>query len=219
MHELIQRATRDNLTPDQHDRLALTAADALSAAWPDVERDTVLAQALRANTTALTRAAEDALYRPDAHTVLYQAGGSLGRSGQVIAAHSYFERLTNETRSRFGGDHPDALDARSNLAKWQGATGDLVGAAETWRQLLADQERVRGQDHPDTLTACSYLAFLRGEAGDAAGAAAAYEQILADQQRLLGPDHPSILTTRGKLAQWRGEAGTQPVPSPYSLTC
>ncbi|MEU9153614.1 hypothetical protein AB0D59_24410 [Streptomyces sp. NPDC048417] len=32
VHQLIQRATRDTLTPDQCDRLALTAADALSAA-------------------------------------------------------------------------------------------------------------------------------------------------------------------------------------------
>ncbi|MGQ4487422.1 hypothetical protein ACN6LM_004473 [Streptomyces sp. SAS_281] len=35
VHQLIQRATRDTLTSDQHDRLALTSA------WPAVERDTV----------------------------------------------------------------------------------------------------------------------------------------------------------------------------------
>ncbi|WP_406164534.1 hypothetical protein [Streptomyces sp. NBC_00996] len=64
VHQLIQRATRDTLTPEQCERLALIAADALSVAWPAIERDTALAQALRANTTTLTRTAEDALYRP-----------------------------------------------------------------------------------------------------------------------------------------------------------
>ncbi|MEU7432471.1 hypothetical protein AB0B07_16740 [Streptomyces sioyaensis] len=46
----------------QHDRVARIAAD--TAVWPEVERDTVLGQALRANATALTCTAEDALYRP-----------------------------------------------------------------------------------------------------------------------------------------------------------
>ncbi|MGZ2362017.1 hypothetical protein LRE75_36065 [Streptomyces sp. 372A] len=41
VHQLIQCATRDTLTSDQHDRLALTSADTLTAAWPTVERDTV----------------------------------------------------------------------------------------------------------------------------------------------------------------------------------
>ncbi|MGI5380756.1 hypothetical protein ACQEV2_42585 [Streptomyces sp. CA-251387] len=49
VHQLIQHAVRDTVTPDQHDQTARTAADALLDAWPD----TALAQSLRANTTAL----------------------------------------------------------------------------------------------------------------------------------------------------------------------
>ncbi|MFF2074658.1 NB-ARC domain-containing protein [Kitasatospora sp. NPDC058162] len=40
VHQLVQRAVRDTLANEQRDRLARTAADALLAAWPDVERDT-----------------------------------------------------------------------------------------------------------------------------------------------------------------------------------
>ncbi|MFF5013503.1 FxSxx-COOH system tetratricopeptide repeat protein [Streptomyces sp. NPDC001165] len=207
VHQLIQRAARDTLTPDQHDQLARTAADALTTAWPAIERDTELAQALRANATTLTRTAEDALHQPDAHTVLYQAGQSLGEAGQVTAATAHFHRLTETTGHHLGPDHPDTLAARHNLAQWRGEAGDAAGAAAAYEQLLADRRRVLGEDHPHTLTTRNELARWRGETGDAAGAAAAYEQLLADRLRVLGEDHPSTLTTRHNLTYWRGKAG------------
>ncbi|MEU6593913.1 tetratricopeptide repeat protein, partial [Streptomyces sp. NPDC046881] len=207
VHQLIQRATRETLTPDQHDHLAGTSADALLAAWPDIERDTELAQALRANATTLTRTAEDALHRPDAHGVLYRAGRSLGEAGQVTAAAAHFQLLTETTGHRLGPDHPDTLTARHELAYWRGEAGDAAGATAAFEQLLADQVRVLGEDHPHTLTTRSNLARWRGRAGSAAGAAAAYEHLLADRLRVLGKDHPHTLTTRHNLAYWRGEAG------------
>ncbi|MFD9179193.1 tetratricopeptide repeat protein [Streptomyces diastaticus] len=208
VHQLIQRATRDALTPDQHDRVALTAADALSAAWPDVERDTGLARTLRANVTALTHTAEDALYlRSAPHRVLFRAGRSLGQAGQVTDAIAHFDRLTEATRHRLGPDHTHALGARNMLARWRGEAGDAAGAVAAFEELLADQERSLGPDHIDTLMTRRALAGWRGEAGDAAGAAAAFEELLADPAWLLGPDSPDTLAVRDELARWRGEAG------------
>ncbi|MFD3622554.1 tetratricopeptide repeat protein [Streptomyces sp. NPDC058676] len=207
VHQLIQRATRDALTPREFDQLARTAADALAAVWPEIERDTSLAQALRANTDALTGHAEDALYRPDAHDVLYRNGNSLGASGQVTAARHHFHHLATTARHHLGSDHPDTLIARHKLAVWQGYAGDAAGAAAAFAELLDDQLRVHGPDHPDTLDARSDLAYWRGEAGDAAGAAAAFAELLDDRLRAQGPDHPSTLSTRHGLASWRGEAG------------
>ncbi|MFE6052862.1 tetratricopeptide repeat protein, partial [Kitasatospora sp. NPDC056446] len=207
VHQLIQRATRDTLTPDQHDRLARTAADALNAAWPAVERDTSLAQALRANTTALTRTAESVLYWPALHAVLFRIGESLEESGQATTARDYFECMASTARCRLGPDHPDTLATRGWLARCRGEAGDAVGAAAALEELLADRMRVLGPDHPDTLATRAWLAQFRGEAGDAAGAAAALEELLADRTRVLGPDHPRTLTTRAWLAEFRGEAG------------
>lgn len=166
VHQLIQRASRDPLTPGQHDQTARTAADCLIAAWPEVERDTDLAQILRANTTALTARAGDALYRPDAHAVLYRTGRSLGETGQVTAARDHFQNLTEAARRHLGEDHPDALTARGNLAFWRGEAGDAGGAAKAFADLLADRVRVLGEDHPDTLTTRSNLAFWRREAAE-----------------------------------------------------
>ncbi|MFD5512754.1 tetratricopeptide repeat protein [Streptomyces sp. NPDC127051] len=205
VHQLIQRAVCETLTCDQRDAFARTAADALTDVWPAVERDTNLAQALRANATTLTNHAEDALYRPGAHPVLYCVGRSLGESGQVAAARDHFRHLTDSARHLFGPDHPDTLAARCNLAWWRGRAGDTPGAVAAFAELLDDQLRVLGADHPDTLTTRHSLARWRGEAGDAAAAAIA--ELLKDQLRVLGPDHPATLETRHGLARWRAEAG------------
>ncbi|MFG2317676.1 tetratricopeptide repeat protein [Streptomyces tendae] len=207
VHQLIQRATRDTHTPHQHHQTSRTAADALLTAWPEIERDTNLAQALRTNADALARHAHDALYRPDAHPMLYRTGRSLGESGQVAAALHHFDHLTTTALGRLGPDHPDTLSARNHLASWRGQAGDAAGAAEAFADLLADRERVLGPDHPNTLTTRSNLATMRGRAGDAAGAAEAFADLLADRERVLGPDHPDTLTTRNNLASWRGRAG------------
>jgi hypothetical protein len=207
VHQLIQRAVRDTLTPEQHEHLARTAADTLLAAWPEIERDTVLARSMRANTTALTDNAGEALYLPDAHEVLYRTGHSLGDAGQVTAARDHFRHLTATTTRHLGPDHPRTLSARGNLAHWRGVAGDVAGAAAASAELLEDQVRALGPEHSNTLAARHNLAVWRGEAGDVAGAAAALAEVLADEVRMLGPDHPSTLITRNQLARWRGETG------------
>ncbi|MEU1824172.1 NB-ARC domain-containing protein [Streptomyces abikoensis] len=202
VHQLIQRATRDTLTPKQLDQHARTAADALVAAWPDIERDTTLAQALRANAAALTRHAEDALYRPGAHRMLYRLGQSLGDSGQVNAATTHFQHLADTTTRHLGPDHPATLAARDELARYRTRTDVAVCA-----NALPDMVRVLGEDHPQTLYTRSALAYLRGRAGDAAGAVAAYAELLPDLVRVLGEDDYDTLMARQHLASSRGEAG------------
>ncbi|UUU35792.1 tetratricopeptide repeat protein [Streptomyces sp. CA-210063] len=205
IHQLIQRATRDTLIPEQQHQFARTAADALMAIWHDNERDT--AQVLRANAEALIRHVEEGLYRPDAHDLLYRFGRSIGDSGQVAVAASYFEQLSRTAIRHLGPDHPDSLTARHSFARWRGEAGDPEGAEATLVHLLDDMLRVLGPDHPHTLTTRASLADWRGEAWDPVSAAAAFTELLDDMLRVLGPDHPHTLTTRSQLARWTGEAG------------
>ncbi|MEU3598921.1 tetratricopeptide repeat protein [Streptomyces sp. NPDC006798] len=207
VHQLVQRATRDTLTPDQRERAARTAADALMAAWPEVERDTDLVQALRANTAALTSIAEDTLYRPAPHPLLFHIGGSLGTGGQVSAARDHFDRLAAATARRLGADHPSTLDTRRYFARWQAIAGGPRDAVVAFRRVLADTERLLGPDHPDTLDARIHLAYWQGELGDATGAVIAFTALQADCRRLLGPDHLHTLHSRKILAQWQGMTG------------
>ncbi|MET7698651.1 tetratricopeptide repeat protein [Streptomyces sp. NPDC005485] len=210
VHQIVQRAVRDSLTGPQRDDAARAAADALATTWPYVERDTSLARLLRDNTAALASCAEDALYRPGAHAVLFRAGRSLGKSGQVAAARDYHRRLVTSTTKRLGPDHPNTLTARHGLARWTGQCGEAVRATAIFSALLDDMVRVLGSDHPDTLGARHHLAYSCGQAGDAPAAAAAFAGLLEDRTRVLGPDHPHTLDTRSNLARWRGEAGDAP---------
>jgi hypothetical protein len=214
VHQLIQRATRENLAtqpdlgPDLYAALADTAADALLSVWPPIERDQ-LGPILRANTTTLHQTTGAALWNPGTRgqVVLFRAATSLGETGQVSAAVAAWTDLHATAVQRLGADHRDTLIARGNLAEWRGEAGDAAGAAAALEELLADLLRVLGADHPHTLTARHNLAQWRGVAGDAAGAAAAFKELLADRLRVLGADHRDTLTTRGNLAEWRGRAG------------
>ncbi|MFC9916669.1 NB-ARC domain-containing protein, partial [Streptomyces sp. NPDC127197] len=212
VHSLIQRAVRERLSKPLYEELALTAADALTDSWPVIERDTALAQALRANTASLTRHAESFLWRtspppPNAHAVLFRAVTSLGEASQAGAAMTQSQELVRTANRRFGPAHLQTLAARDALAHWRGEAGDAAGAAAAYEKLVLDRERVQGPDHPDTLTARALLARWRGEAGDPVPAVAAYAELLATRERVLGPDHPDTLTARHELARWRGEAG------------
>ena len=208
VHALVQRATAEQMTAEHRTGAALAVADALAEIWPDIETDPDLGQVLRANTAVLAAAEPDPLWTPTgSHDVLFNAGNSLGKIGQVSAAAHYFHQLHTTAHTRLGPDHPSTLTTRHNLAHWRGEAGDPGGAVTASEQLLADRLRVLGPDHPSTLTTRHNLARWRGEAGDPGGAVATFEQLLADRLRVLGPDHPATLTTRHSLARWRGEAG------------
>ncbi|WP_159064213.1 FxSxx-COOH system tetratricopeptide repeat protein [Streptomyces canus] len=206
IHQLVQRALRDFLPAGQRDRLARTAADALIAAWPEDEPcDTPLAQALRANTEALALHARDALFATDAHPVLPRAGRSLGKAGQVGAAHLYFKHLVGSTQHHLGADHPDTFVVRNDFATWRYKAGDVTGAIAELEQLIADMERVLGANHPRTLIVRQNVAIMRRTAGDVVGTIADLERLIADMERVLGANHPRPLTARHILAVCRSE--------------
>lgn len=209
VHAMVQRATRDETSHDVLAVAAEAAADALMQAWPEVEVDTGLGQALRANTAALVGTTPVPLCTAatGCHPVLFRAGGSLGESGSVREANTYFRDLAGKCARGLGPDHVDTLSARASQASWLGKSGDFVGAVAAFTDLLADRTRVLGMDHPDTLTTRASLASYLGRSGDVAGAVAAFEELLADQLKVLCPDDPATLTTRARLASWRGRSG------------
>ena len=100
-----------------------------------------------------------------AHQVLFRAASSLGDTGQVTAARTAYTDLAATARDRLGSDHPDAIVARSNLARFRGEAGDAAGAAAAYEELLADQLRVLGTDHPPHARHPSDLARFRERAG------------------------------------------------------
>ncbi|MET9558267.1 tetratricopeptide repeat protein [Streptomyces sp. NPDC006645] len=210
VHQLIQRCVRDAVSPVRQEAAARAASDALSAVWPDIERDSSFAASLRANAMALADTAEAALLQPDVHPVLHRVGTSLGESGQLSAAVGYYEQLTATITRYLGPNHHSTLTSRHELAGWRGEAADASGAVDAYERLLPDRIRVLGSDHPDTLTTRHNLAWWRGRTGDAAGAVEAFEELLAHRLRVLGPDHPDTLNSWGNIGWWRGRTGDAP---------
>ncbi|MGW0522118.1 tetratricopeptide repeat protein [Crossiella sp. NPDC003009] len=127
VHALVQRATQEGIGTKRREDIARTAADALVEAWPEIERDGGLVGVLRGNALALQAGADAALWRPNAHIVLFRTGRSLGEAGQVGAALGYFDQILQTSQQQMGPDHPDTLAARGNLAYWRGEAGDTAG--------------------------------------------------------------------------------------------
>ena len=66
---------------------------------------------------------------------------------------------------QLGGDHPDTLTARNNLAYTYQAAGRLGEAIPLYEQTLADCVRLLGEDHPQTLGSRNNLAGAYQAAG------------------------------------------------------
>lgn len=213
VHQLVQRATRDHQTTRPTPQSVRAAADALVGVWPSVERDTALVAQLRSNTHILRnhivrgQHVEEWLWETDGHTVLFQAGRSLGESGRVVEAITYWERMVQSARCYLDPDHPDVLTTRHNLARWLGKAGDPQNAVRCFEQLLVDRIRILGPDHPHTLANRHNLAYWQGHAGRPARAVTALDVLLDDHLRVFGAHHPDTLRVRNSLALWRGHAG------------
>ncbi|MFJ5608317.1 NB-ARC domain-containing protein [Streptomyces sp. NPDC093221] len=206
VHRLVQRAVRDTLTEAEQDALARVAADGLVEAWPEVERDTELAQSLRANTAAVIGVAEKALYEPASHVVLHRYGRSLGMAGQVSDAIAYYANVVRVSHTLLGPAHRHTLFNRAVLANWYGRAGDGTAAAALGEWLESPHLKV-SPDDPLTFAIRSDLAHQEGGTGDPSSAVATYVELLADATRVLGPDHDQTLAIRGHLAEWQGRAG------------
>ncbi|WP_330274003.1 FxSxx-COOH system tetratricopeptide repeat protein [Lentzea sp. NBC_00516] len=207
VHTLVQRATRDAWPDERTGSIVRTAATAVHQVWPEVERDTVLSQALRSSVDALATVGQSQLWQPRCHKVLLRAGRSRADAGLAAGATDYFGSLRDTATRLLGSDHRDTLTLRHNHSSTRADAGDLEGAMAAFEELLADKIRVLGPDDPSTLITRSNLAQVRGEAGDHAGAVVAFQALLADRLRILGPDDPSTLRTRSNLATAQGKAG------------
>ncbi|QEU92598.1 tetratricopeptide repeat protein [Streptomyces kanamyceticus] len=207
VHQLVQRSIRESLKRERLDEAAWASAAALADAWPEVERDTALSGALRANADALRRVAESALWGDRAGKVLFDVGSSLSAAGRYSDAKDYFQTLAEQAARRLGPDHRDTLEARLHVADLWALTGHPGESLAALLEVLDDYERVCGPDDVDTLRARHEVAHSRGLIGDVSGALMGFEQLLVDLQREVGDDRPETLSARGFLALWWGEAG------------
>ena len=103
---------------------------------------------------------------PSANPPLSRGNADPARARDQLAA------LVAARQRDLGPDHPDALEARLQLAASTGLAGDRAAARDQLAALRPDMERALGADHLYTLVGRCWLALLTGAAGDAAAARA-----------------------------------------------
>ncbi|MFJ4615937.1 tetratricopeptide repeat protein [Streptomyces griseus] len=211
VHALTQHSAHDTVSAAAREALARTTSRALLQAWPDIETDLALAQALRSNTTALLSHAATALWSDptdDASSVLFRAAYSYSEAGMLAASSLLYSALLDSALECLGNDHHWVLLIRGYLARVRGEAGDAAGAVEAYQGLLINLQRILGTEHPDTLTVRQNLAHWRGRSGDFAGSVEAQSELLANLRHIEN-DHLD-LRVRNDLAQRRAENGDIP---------
>ena len=137
----------------------------------------------------------------DTAYLLNQAGAFLDSQGQPGRAAGYLRRALAGRVRVLGGDHPDTLTSRNNLAHAYQAAGDLGRAIPLYEQILADQRAGAGRrPPPDPGLAEQPRLRLPGGGGPGPG----HPAVRADPGRpacgSLGADHPQTLGSRNNLA-------------------
>ncbi|MFE6053974.1 FxSxx-COOH system tetratricopeptide repeat protein, partial [Kitasatospora sp. NPDC056446] len=127
--------------------------------------------------------------------------------GAPAAAVPAFRRVVAARVRILGGNHPDTLVSRNNLAGAYESAGDLDRAIPLFERVLDNSERVLGDDHPQTLITRNNLARAYESAGDLDRAIPLFERVLDSSERVFGDDHPQTLNFRNNLAHTYATAG------------
>ncbi|MEV0083851.1 tetratricopeptide repeat protein, partial [Saccharopolyspora sp. NPDC050642] len=80
--------------------------------------------------------------------------------GELAEARDLWRKIADSRRTTLGPDHPDTLQALSNLAAVLQGQGELAEARDLWRKIADSRRTTLGPDHPDTLQALSNLAAV-----------------------------------------------------------
>jgi tetratricopeptide (TPR) repeat protein len=151
--------------------------------------------------------ADDELAR-DLQTMRSWGLQSLVLSLEVTAAEIEFgEKLVADYERVLGRGHPDAWEARGNVAHAYARGQRHDEAIDAFTRLRADMERVLGPDNAEVLGVREDLGRGYMNAGRYQEAVGEYTQLLADYERVLGPRNNLTLYMRGELGEAYLEVG------------
>ena len=199
-HALVQAIARQNLPDAERAAAARAAADALLQVWASPDVPEALAQSLRDAAAQLRQSAGAALWTPQCHPVLVQAGQSLEAGGLSGPAAAYWQAMLRTSQRQLGPGHADTVRFRDLLGAAFEASGHLDEAIATYRHVVTDLEQTLGARHPATLADRENLARAYRAAGRSRDAIDLARQTVIDCEQALGADHPDTLAARGSLA-------------------
>lgn len=200
IHPAVQGFARHQLSAGERDQAARAAADALAATWSIPAMPPAVAQALRDCTVALCEMDTPALWAPECHPALLQAGQSLDSSGMTAAAAGYWQRLLEAAERYLGPGHPQTALLSDLLGAAYAADGRLDQAAALYERSLADRERAVGPDARGMLATRLRLARAYRTHHRPVEAVQLAGQVATESDRLLGAGDPDSLAAYVELA-------------------
>ena len=132
-----------------------------------------------------------------------QSADYLEAVGMYVTAEAEYRAVLDAQVRLLGGDHPDTLGTRHNLAYVLRGRGLFDDAAAEYEAVLAGRIRSLGATHPGTLRTRNQLARVRRDQRRYAEAAAEFDAVLRAQRQTLGEEHRDTLITRSNLASIR----------------
>ena len=117
------------------------------------------------------------------------------------------EKLIADYEQVLGRGHPDAWEARRNMAHVFGRIRRFDEAIDIFARLRTDMERVLPADDRGILVARDDLALAYVNAGRYPEAISLYTQLAADYERVTGPEDSTTLHARAALGEAYLEAG------------
>jgi Tetratricopeptide repeat len=117
------------------------------------------------------------------------------------ATIEFGEKLVADCEQAFGPGHPDAWEARRNMAHAYERYRRYEEAIGAFTRLRTDMERVLPADDRLILMARNDLALAHMNAGKYHEAVSQYTQLLADYERVIGPRDYATLRVRSELGE------------------
>jgi tetratricopeptide (TPR) repeat protein len=199
-HELVQTLARQGLSPAERDQAVRAAADALAEIWSGPPRPAEVEQSLRDCAAKLQEIGGSALWTPQCHPALLQAGQSLVSSGHSGPAMAYWQTMLGISQRQLGPGHAQTVRFRDLLGSACGTSEHPGEAIAMYRDVLTQLVSAEGTCHPATLAARASLARAYHAADRAQDAINLTAQTVAECEQVLGPNHQDTLAARGNLA-------------------
>ncbi|MDU0289714.1 tetratricopeptide repeat protein [Saccharothrix longispora] len=135
-----------------------------------------------------------------ATATLHRCGRFLYQCGLYEQAEQQLAAALAPQHELLGGEDPDTLKTRGDLASVLTTQGKFDAAEAEFHVVLAAQVKTLGSAHPDTLDTRSRLAVALRARDRLAEAEAEFRAVLTEQVGALGPEHRHTLDTRNRLA-------------------
>jgi len=124
---------------------------------------------------------------------------NLAYQGKYAEAEKSFRELYNLTASKFGPNHPAALQAKTNIGNVVLQQSRWAEAETIYKEVLDQYNQIMGPEHPRTLLVMGNLGLAYLNEKRYPEAEALYRKLLDVKTRVLGPDNRQTLVVKAAL--------------------